>query len=55
MSNNDVDKWIKNRKPHQVIPFSILNQAFEFKGEVCVSLDRSRCAKTRPEKFNCII
>ena len=23
MANKDVDKWIKNRKPHQVIPFSI--------------------------------
>ena len=31
--DKDVDEWIKNRKPHQVIPFSILNQAFEFKGE----------------------
>ncbi len=28
MANKDVDEWIKNRKPHQVKAFSILNQAF---------------------------
>ena len=24
MEKNDVDQWIKNRKPHQLIPFSLL-------------------------------
>jgi hypothetical protein len=37
MANNDVDKWIKNRKPHQVKALENASKVFDDKDNLSVN------------------